>query len=94
MLQLNKGGKFVFGFSVVNEDLTVCIPPQAMSEYDAVRDGKVIIFTGSRITGGFCVTTHLLLQSSKLCHILQECPELKNCQLSEGEFIKYKEGER
>lgn len=42
MPQLNKGGKFVFGLSVVNEDLTVHIPPQAVSEYDAVRDGTAI----------------------------------------------------
>ena len=57
MPQLNKGGKFVFGLSVINPDLTIHIPPQALLEYDALRDGKVIIFTGSKITGGFCVTT-------------------------------------
>ncbi len=90
MPQLNKGGKFVFGFSVVKEDLTIRIPPQALSEYDAVRDKKIIIFTGSKITGGFCVTTYLLLSGSKLRHILQECPALKDCQLSEGEFVQYK----
>ncbi len=90
MPQLNKGGKFVFGFSVVKEDLTIRIPPQALSEYDAVRKKKIIIFTGSKITGGFCVTTYPLLSGSKLCHILQECPVLRDCQLSEGEFVQYK----
>lgn len=90
MPQLNKGGKFVFGFSVINPDLTIHIPPQALSEYDAVRDGKVIIFTGSKITGGFCITTHSLLSNSKLSHILEECPALRDCQLSDGEFIQYK----
>lgn len=89
MPQLSKGGKFVFGLSVVNEDLTIHIPPQALSEYDAARDGKVIIFTGSKITGGFCVTTYSLLSNSKLRHILEECPALRDCQLSEGEFIQY-----
>lgn len=90
MPQLNKGGKFVFGLSVVNEDLTIHIPPQALSEYNATQDGKIIIFTGSKITGGFCVTTYSLLLGSKLHHILKECPALKECQLSEGEFIQYK----
>ena len=90
MPQLNKGGKFVFGLSVVNEDLTIHIPPQALSEYNATQDGKIIIFTGSKITGGFCVTTCSLLLGSKLRHILKECPALKECQLSEGEFIQYK----
>lgn len=74
MPQLNKGGKFIFGLSVIHPDLTIHFPPQALSEYDAARDGKVIIFTGSKITGGFCVTTYSLLSNSKLKHILEECP--------------------
>lgn len=86
MPQLNKGGKFVFGLSVINPDLTIHIPPQALLEYDALRDGKVIIFTGSKITGGFCVTTYLLLSNSKLSHILEECPALRDCRLSEGDW--------
>lgn len=90
MPQLNKGGKFVFGLSVIQSNRTIHIPPQALSEYDATRDGKVIIFTGSKITGGFCVTTYPLLLNSKLKHILEECPRLRDCQLSEGEFIQYK----
>ena len=90
MPQLNKGGKFVFGLSVINPDLRIHIPPQALLEYDALRDGKVIIFTGSKITGGFCVTTYPLLSNSKLSHILEECPALRDCQLSEGEFTRYK----
>lgn len=61
-----------------------------MSEYGPTRDGKVIIFTGSKITGGFCVTTYPLLSNSRLKHIWGECPELRDCQLSEGEFIQYK----
>lgn len=90
MPQLNKGGKFVFGLSVIRSDLTIHIPPQALLEYDTTRDGKVIIFTGSKITGGFCVTTYSLLSNSKLKHILEDCPALRDCLLSEGEFIQYK----
>ena len=90
MPQLNKGGKFIFGLSVISNDLTIHIPPQTLLEYDAVREGKVIIFTGSKITGGFCVTTYSLLSNSKLSHILEECPALRDGQLLEGEFIQYK----
>lgn len=90
MPQLNKGGKFVFGFSVIQPDLSLRLPTQALFEYDAAQDGRIIIFTGSKITGGFCVTTYPLLSNSKLSHILKECPTLRNCQLSEGEFIQYK----
>lgn len=90
MPQLNKGGKFVFGLSVIRPDLTIHIPPQALLEYGATRDGKVIIFTGSKITGGFCITTYSLLSNSKLKHILEDCPVLRDCLLSEGEFMQYK----
>lgn len=50
MPQLNKGGKFIFGLSVIHPDLTIHLPPQALSEYDAVQDGKIIIFTGRKRT--------------------------------------------
>lgn len=90
MPQPTKGGKFVFGLSIIRPDLTIQIPPQALMEYDAVRDGKIIIFTGSKSTGGFCVTTHSLLSNSKLKHILEECPALRDCQLPEGQFMRYK----
>lgn len=90
MPQLSKGGKFIFGFSVINPDLTIRIPPQVLLEYNALQDGKVILFTGSKITGGFCVTTHSLLAHSKLRHILEECPALRDCQLFKGVFVPYK----
>lgn len=41
--------------------------------------------TGSKTTGGFCVTNKTLLASSKLKHILVDCPRLAEC-----EFIRYK----
>ena len=78
MPQLNKGGKFVFGLSVINPDLTIRIPPQALLEYDALRDGKVIIFTGSKITGGFCVTTYPLLSNSRLSRSEEHTSELQS----------------
>ena len=36
------------------------------------------------------MTTYPLLSNSKLSHILKECPALRDCQLSEGEFTQYK----
>lgn len=90
MPQLNKGGKFVFGFSAIQSDLSVKLPPQVLSEYDIAKDGKIIIFTGSKVTGGFCATNYTLLSNSKLQHILQECRPLGDSSLPEGEFIPYK----
>lgn len=90
MPQMNKGGKFIFGKSLIREDLTIHLPPQALSEYNATTEGKVYLFTGSKITGGFCVTRKGLLEQSKLRHILTDNPSLQNYQTAEGEFIKYK----
>ena len=90
MPQLNKGGKFIFGKSLIREDLTIHLPPQAITEYNATTEGKVYLFTGSKITGGFCVTRKGLMEPSKLGHILSDNPALQNYQTPEGDFIKYK----
>lgn len=90
MPQLNKGGKFVFGFSLIHDDLTVQVPTQTLEEYRVLNDDKVIIFTGSKITGGFCVTTYPLLSASKLSHILHECPQLEKRTVPQGTLIQYK----
>ena len=68
MPQLNKGGKYVFGWSLIREDGSIHFPPMAICEYDLAADDRIIIFTGSRITGGFCVTNNRMLLSSKLKH--------------------------
>ena len=56
MPQMNKGGKFVFGKSNIQESGKVQFPIQAMVEYQITAEGKVYLFTGSKVTGGFCVT--------------------------------------
>ncbi|NLW71078.1 MAG: hypothetical protein GX061_08375 [Eubacteriaceae bacterium] len=90
MPQMNRGGKFIFGKSIVRENGDIQIPPQAMEEYDIVREGRVYLFTGSKVTGGFCVTRKGLLKDSKLGHILRETPVLMDYTLNMGEFVKYK----
>lgn len=90
MPQMNKGGKFIFGMSEIKENGVVQIPTQAISEYRIADEGKVYLFTGSKITGGFCVTRKGMLLPSKLGHILTETPELMNYTSEQGEFIQYK----
>lgn len=90
MPQMNMGGKFIFGESVIGEKGSVQIPPQAIDEYRITSEGRVYLFTGSKITGGFCVTRKGLLLPSKLGHILTETPALLNYTSGDGEFIKYK----
>ncbi len=90
MPQINKGGKFIFGRSLIRDDGTLQFPPQAMVEYTITAERKVYLFTGSKSTGGFCVTRQGLLGPSKLGHILTETPQLKNYETASGEFVKYK----
>ena len=90
MPQMNKGGKFIFGKSLIRDDLTIHLPTQALTEYNATAEGKIYLFTGSKVTGGFCVTRKGLLEPSKLGHILTDNPALQNYQTAEDEFVKYK----
>lgn len=90
MPQMNKGGKFIFGRSLIRSDLTVYLPVQAIKEYNATAEGKFYLFTGSKIIGGFCVTRKGLLEPSKLGHILTDNPTLQNYQTTEDGFVKYK----
>ena len=49
MPQMNKGGKFIFGKSLIRTDGTLRIPPQAMEEYHIADEGKVYLFTEVRL---------------------------------------------
>lgn len=89
MPQMNKGGKFVFGKSNIQESGKIQFPIQAMSEYQITAEGKVYLFTGSKVTGGFCVTRKGLLLPSKLGHILAALPELQDYTAEEGAFLPY-----
>ena len=90
MPQMNKGGKFVFGLSLIQGGGTVQLPAQAIAEYGIAAEGRVYLFTGSKVTGGFCVTHKGLLAPSMLGHILTENPALQEYHTPEGEFVRYK----
>lgn len=90
MPQMNKGGKFIYGKSLIREDGVMQLPDQAIREYDITLDGKVYLFTGSKSTGGFCVTRKGLLAPSKLGHILEKTPALRDYTAEQGDFIRYK----
>ena len=67
MPQMNKGGKFIFGQSLIRPDGRVRFPPQAAEEYRIASEGKVYLFTGSKITGGFCVTRQGTASAVEAC---------------------------
>lgn len=90
MPQLNKQGKFVYGISIIKKDLSVQLPDQILREYSIAQSGKIIVLTGSKSTGGFCITSKEILEKSKLSHILNDLTKLRDYQLASGEFIQYK----
>ena len=90
MPQMNKGGKFIFGMSLLRENGTLFLPTQAIREYQITREGKVYLFNGSKETGGFCVTRQGLLLPSRLGHILEELPQLLHYASQPGDFLRYK----
>ena len=87
---MNKGGKFIFGISIINRDLSVNIPPMAVKEYDIASEKKVYLISGSKTTGGFIVTRRGLLYDSKIGNILKDTVELAEYKIPPGEFVKYK----
>lgn len=90
MPQLSKGGKFVFGKSLIRADRSIRFPPQAAEEYGIASEGRVYLFSGSKSTGGFCVTRRGLLLPSKIGCILTDRPALREYLLEQGEFVRYK----
>ena len=90
MPQMSKGGKYIFGWSVIRENGKIIFPASAVEEYKLQKERYIYIVSGSKQTGGFCVMSEPLLSRSKLNHILKENPKLSDRSLKEGELISYK----
>ena len=90
MPQLKKGGKFVFGWSLINNDNQIKIPKQAYDEYSLKDCNKVILISGSKRTGGFCVSNRTMIEKSNINGLFKQNPQLYDYKINEGEFVKYK----
>ena len=53
MPQVTKGGKYIFGWSRIKNDLSIQFPQAAIDEYSITLEGKVFLISGSKKTGGF-----------------------------------------
>lgn len=87
MPQLVKGGKYVFGWSVVSVERRIAIPPEAFDEYRFASHDRAIAFSGSRISGGFALVLPHNLQASPLSAMLERCPELAEGRIPEGQTV-------
>jgi hypothetical protein len=55
MPQLVKGGKWVFGWTVVSPDRLITIPPEAWIEYGFQVGDEIAFLKGSKTSGGFAI---------------------------------------
>ena len=55
MRQLVKGGKYIFGWAVIQSDGRIRIPDETYDEYRFSETGTVILLSGSKTSGGFSI---------------------------------------
>ncbi|MBD3189326.1 MAG: hypothetical protein GF308_01715 [Candidatus Heimdallarchaeota archaeon] len=91
MPQLVKGGKYVFGWSKVNNEGKIVIPPEAFEEYQLSSGTKAFLLPGSKSSGGFVLTTIQLLQDSPLKRTIENNQKLANYQTDEGKIVNVNE---
>ncbi|MBN1120909.1 MAG: hypothetical protein JXJ17_07505 [Anaerolineae bacterium] len=61
MPQLVKGGKWVFGWTIVNPSRLITIPPAAWIEYGFQVGDKIAFLKGSKTSGGFAIGRMVVL---------------------------------
>ncbi len=66
MPQLEKRGKWIFGWVIVISENTIRIPPEAYKEYGFQTGERVTISRGSKSSGGFGVAHEELFNNSVL----------------------------
>jgi bifunctional DNA-binding transcriptional regulator/antitoxin component of YhaV-PrlF toxin-antitoxin module len=88
MPRLVKGGKYVFGWSVINKDGLIIIPEDARKEYKLNVGERVILMPGSKTSGGFIIARKTLLERSRLSNILTQNTDLNQFRINEGHIVK------
>ena len=87
MPQLVKGGKYVFGWSIISGDGRILIPDEARLEYQLNSGERVIIISGSKTSGGFSISRKPVIEQSRLSNILARNPDLAEFRFEEGKTI-------
>ena len=70
MPQLVKGGKYVFGWSLVQKNGKISIPEEAFCEYKFNHCDKIVIIPGSSTSGGFSISCVSKLRKGPFKEIL------------------------
>ena len=90
MPQIVKGGKYLFGWSKVGNNGKIKIPPEAYKEYNLKLDKCAILFSGSKTSGGFGLSSVRILRNSIMIELIDKNNLLANYKISEGEIIEFK----
>ncbi|MFX1365026.1 MAG: hypothetical protein ACFFCE_02725 [Promethearchaeota archaeon] len=90
MPQLVKSGKYIFGWSKIGNQGKIKIPPEAFQEYNLSIDKSVILFSGSKTSGGFGLSSMRILRNSVMNELIEKNPLLANYEIPEGEIIEFK----
>lgn len=90
MPQLVKGGKYIFGWPKVGKEGKIRIPPEAYEEYNLKEDKCVILFSGSKTSGGFGLSSIRILKNSIMKEVLEKNTKLAQFKIPEGDVIKFK----
>jgi hypothetical protein len=90
MPQLVKGGKYVFGWSMVKSHGEIRIPDEAYSEYELNKDVNAILLSGSKTSGGFGLSSKRILRNTVLGKYLDAYSELLDFKIPEGKIINIK----
>ncbi|MFW9939488.1 MAG: hypothetical protein ACFFFT_00510 [Candidatus Thorarchaeota archaeon] len=90
MPQLVKGGKYIFGWSKVGKEGKIRIPPEAYEEYNLKKDIYAILFSGSKTSGGFGLSSVRILKNSVMKDVLEQNNKLAKYKIAEGEVVQFK----
>ncbi len=88
MPQLVKGGKYIFGWSMVRDDGRIRIPPEAVREYGLEQGERVILVPGSRASGGFSLARAEKLARSPIGGFLVDNPQLARFEYPKGKGLE------
>jgi bifunctional DNA-binding transcriptional regulator/antitoxin component of YhaV-PrlF toxin-antitoxin module len=88
MPQLVKGGKYVFGWTLVHAAGRIVIPPEALAEYGLRESEKLVVLPGSRTSGGFILGSREKLRRSPIGGVLDARPALFD--VHEGAVVEFK----
>ncbi|MFN2176858.1 MAG: hypothetical protein ACK2U3_12985 [Anaerolineales bacterium] len=89
MPQLVKGGKYIFGWTLVDKNGRISLPPMAEKEYRFDNLNRLIMLPGSKTSGGFGLYSPQKILRSRIGSIFRAHPEFMNFKTAPGKIINF-----